>query len=113
MHALGTFPPTMRGSHAKSSISCSPLLLTVSYLVMNFVFYFLTFWSFLYFRQERHFSSIDSGWLAAAPFIAAGVGAALGGGACDARRQRLGGRWGFRAAPLIALPLSGIALVAA
>jgi ACS family glucarate transporter-like MFS transporter len=91
----------------------SLLLLTVSYLVMNCVFYFLTFWSFLYFRQERHFSAIDSGWLAAAPFIAAGAGAALGGGACDALRQRFGERWGFRAAPLLALPVSGIALVAA
>jgi MFS transporter, ACS family, glucarate transporter len=88
-------------------------LLTVSYLVMNFVFYFLTFWSFLYFRQERHFSTIDSGWLAAAPFIAAGAGAALGGGACDALRKRLGERWGFRTAPLLALPVSGLALVAA
>jgi ACS family glucarate transporter-like MFS transporter len=91
----------------------SLLLLTLSYLVMNYAFYFLTFWSFLYFRQERHFSTIDSGWLAAAPFIAAGVGAALGGGACDALRKGLGERWGFRAAPLLALPLSGIALVAA
>jgi len=87
-------------------------LLTLSYLVMNYVFYFLTFWSFLYFRQERHFSTIDSGWLAAAPFIAAGAGAALGGGACDALRKRLGERWGFRAAPLLALPVSGLALVA-
>jgi ACS family glucarate transporter-like MFS transporter len=88
-------------------------LLTASYLVMNYVFYFLTFWSFLYFRQERHFSTIDSGWLAAAPFIAAGVGAALGGGACDALRKRFGERWGFRVAPLLALPISGIALFAA
>jgi len=91
----------------------SLLLLTTSYLVMNCVFYFLTFWSFLYFRQERHFSAIDSGWLAAAPFIAAGAGAALGGGACDALRKGIGDRWGFRAAPLLALPVSGIALVAA
>jgi MFS transporter, ACS family, glucarate transporter len=91
----------------------SLLCLTVSYLVMNFVFYFLTFWSFLYFRQERHFSTIDSGWLAAAPFVAAGAGAALGGGACDALRKRLGERWGFRAAPLLVLPISGLALVAA
>jgi len=50
---------------------------------------------------------------AAAPFIAAGAGAALGGGVCDALRKRLGERWGFRAAPLLALPVSGLALVAA
>jgi ACS family glucarate transporter-like MFS transporter len=91
----------------------SLLLLTLSYLVMNYVFYFLTFWSFLYFRQERHFSTIDSGWLAAVPYIAAGAGAALGGGACDALRKGLGERWGFRAAPLLVLPISGLALASA
>src|SRR5258708_29619437 len=56
---------------------------------------------------------MDRGWLAAPPFIAAGAGAALGGGVCDALRPRLGERWGFRAAPLLALPVSGLALVAA
>jgi ACS family glucarate transporter-like MFS transporter len=91
----------------------SLVCLTASYLVMNYVFYFLTFWCFLYFRQERHFSTIDSGWLAAAPFIAAGAGAALGGRACDALRKRFGERWGLRAAPLLVLPISGLALVAA
>ena len=89
------------------------LALSVSYLSMNYVFYLLTFWCFLYFVQERHFSTIDSGWLAAAPFIAAGVGAAVGGKACDAWRRRLGDRWGFRAVPLIALPISACALYAA
>lgn len=88
------------------------LRLTVSYLAMNYVFYFLTFWSYLYFRQERHFPALESGWLAAAPFIAAGAGAALGGGACDALRKRLGERWGFRALPLIVLPGAGFALYA-
>jgi MFS transporter, ACS family, glucarate transporter len=107
----GTFPSASRV--AALLFDRSLLCLTVSYLVMNYVFYFLTFWCFLYFRQERHFSTIDSGWLAAAPFIAAGAGAALGGGACDALRKRLGERWGFRAAPLLALPISGLALVAA
>jgi ACS family glucarate transporter-like MFS transporter len=108
---LNTFPSARRVYALLSDRSL--LCLTVSYLVMNYVFYFLTFWSFLYFRQERHFSTIDSGWLAAAPFIAAGAGAALGGATCDALRKRLGERWGFRAAPLLVLPLSGLALVAA
>ena len=88
------------------------LALSASYLSMNYVFYLLTFWCFLYFVQERHFSATDSGWLAAAPFIAAGVGAAVGGKACDAWRHRLGDRWGFRAVPLIALPMSACALYA-
>ena len=109
--ASRAFPSARRvlGLLFDRSLAC----LTASYLVMNYVFYFLTFWCFLYFRQERHFSTIDSGWLAAAPFIAAGAGAALGGGVCDALRKRLGERWGFRAAPLLVLPISGLALVAA
>lgn len=84
--------------------------LTASYLFMNYAFYLLTFWCFLYFSQERHFSSMDSGWLAAAPFCAAGVGAALGGWWNQGLCRRLGERWGFRCIPLIALPLAALTL---
>jgi len=87
--------------------------LSASYLSMNFVFYLLTFWSFLYFVQERHFSIIEGGWMAAAPFIAAGLGAACGGRVSDVACRRLGDRWGFRAVPLVALPLSAAALYGA
>lgn len=88
------------------------LALSASYLSMNFVFYLLTFWCFLYFVQERHFSAIDSGWLSVAPFIAAALGAAIGGKASDLWRRRVGDRWGFRAVPLTALPMSACALYA-
>jgi MFS family permease len=75
-------------------------LLTVSYFVMNYVFYLVTFWSFLYLVQARHMSVLESGVLAVLPFMAAGVAAAAGG--------RLADRFGMRVVPLIALPLSAV-----
>jgi hypothetical protein len=37
------------------------LLVTLSYLVMNYVFYLVTFWSFLYLVQDRKLSVLESG----------------------------------------------------
>jgi ACS family glucarate transporter-like MFS transporter len=85
-------------------------LLTLSYFSMNYAFYLLTFWCFLYFVQERHFTVLNSGWLAAAPFGAAAVGAAVGGEINDVLCRRLGDRWGFRGVPLIGLPIAAVAL---
>jgi ACS family glucarate transporter-like MFS transporter len=85
-------------------------LLTLSYFFMNYAFYLLTFWCFLYFVQERHFTVLDSGWLTAAPFGAAAVGAAVGGQFNDVLCRRLGERWGFRGVPLIGLPIAAVAL---
>ena len=89
------------------------MALSASYLSMNYVFYLLTFWCFLYFVQARGFSAITSGWFAAAPFVGAGVGATVGGKLTDVLRRRVGDRWGFRLVPLVALPMSALALYAA
>src|SRR5580658_2514398 len=43
------------------------VLLFVSYMCMNYTFYLLSNWVFLYLIEERHFSSLESGWLAVAP----------------------------------------------
>src|SRR5258708_12626472 len=43
------------------------LLLTMSYMTMNYVFYLISNWAFLYLIQVRHFSVLESGWLAAIP----------------------------------------------
>lgn len=91
----------------------SILLITVSYIVMNYVFYLLSTWSFLYLIQERHFTVLESGALASLPPIGAAIGAALGGGFTDALCRRAGVVWGFRLLPLIALPVAGIMLLAA
>lgn len=86
------------------------LLVTISYLLMNYVFYLVTFWSFLYLRQERHVTVLASGWLASLPFIAAAVACAAGGRLSDYLIERWGIRLGLRILPLVSLPLAGVFL---
>jgi sugar phosphate permease len=86
------------------------LLVTLSYLVMNYVFYLVTFWSFLYLVQDRKLSILESGWLGALPYLAAGVAAATGGRIADQLRLRYGERRGARILPLVALPLAAFFL---
>lgn len=84
--------------------------ITASYFVMNYVFYLVTFWSFLYLVQERHVTALEGGWLASLPFVVAGGAAAAGGRLADHLRARLGDRTGMRVVPLAALPLSALFL---
>ena len=86
-------------------------LLTLSYFLMNYVFYLVTFWCFLYLVQERHFTVLEGGGLASLPFICAAVAAAAGGRLCDALSARYGIRWGMRLVPLLALPACACFLV--
>ena len=87
------------------------LLLALSYLCMNYSFYLLSNWVFLYLVQERHFSVLEGGWLASAPPLAAAAGAGLGGLLTGSLCKRLGDRWGFRLMPLLALPVSAALLL--
>ena len=89
------------------------LLLFISYTCMNYVFYLLSNWVFLYLIQERHFSVLESGGLASAPPLAAAVGAGLGGVFTNALCPRFGIRWGYRLVPMIALPAAGLLLIGA
>lgn len=86
------------------------LKITASYFLMNYVFYLVTFWSFLYLVQQRHMTALESGWLASLPFVAAGVASAVGGRLADLFRARWGDRIGMRALPLVALPCSALFL---
>jgi MFS transporter, ACS family, glucarate transporter len=89
------------------------LLLSASYLCMNYELYLLMNWSFLYLAQERHMSALEGGALAAIPPIGAAVGAWLGGEFADRLAIRHGARWGYRIVPLVTLPLVGILLLLA
>jgi ACS family glucarate transporter-like MFS transporter len=91
----------------------SVMLLALAYLCMNYTFYLLSNWVFLYLVQERHFSILESGWLASAPPLAAAIGAGVGGALTGMLCRRLGTRWGFRAVPLVALTISGVLLLIA
>jgi ACS family glucarate transporter-like MFS transporter len=86
------------------------LLVTTSYLLMNYVFYLVTFWSFLYLRQERHMTTLESGWLASLPFLSAAIASAAGGRLSDHLIARWGAAWGARILPLISLPCAGLFL---
>ena len=86
------------------------LRITASYFIMNYVFYLVTFWSFLYLVQERKLSVLESGWLAALPFVVAAAAAATGGRLADRFRARYGDRIGLRILPLVALPFAALFL---
>ena len=88
----------------------SILLLSFSYICMNYVFYLIANWCFLYLVQERHFNILEGGWLAAAPPLAAAAGAGVGGSLAAALCARFGFRWGFRLTPLMALTAAGALL---
>jgi ACS family glucarate transporter-like MFS transporter len=91
----------------------SIILLTCSYVCMNYVFYLIGNWCFLYLVQERHFNILESGWLAMIPPLAAGLGGGIGGKLAAVLCDRFGSRWGFRLLPMLALPTSGILLLIA
>lgn len=86
------------------------LRITVSYFIMNYVFYLVTFWSFLYLVQERKLSVLESGWLAALPFVVAAAAAATGGRLADRFRASFGDRIGLRILPLVGLPCAALFL---
>lgn len=86
------------------------LMITISYLLMNYVFYLVMFWSFIYLRQARHMTVLESGWLASLPFLTAACSSAIGGRVSDYLTVRLGLPWGMRVLPLLALPAAALFL---
>ena len=84
------------------------LALTLSYICMNYVFYLIANWCFLYLVQERHFTVLQSGLLAGTPPLAAAVGAGVGGILGSYFGKRYGIRTGLRILPLISLPTAGL-----
>jgi MFS transporter, ACS family, glucarate transporter len=84
------------------------VVLSASYLCMNYVYYLLANWCFLYLVQERHFTVLESGALASTPPLAAAIGAGLGGVLASALGRRYGIRRGLRILPLLSLPAAGL-----
>lgn len=88
------------------------LLLAASYLCLNFVFYMIMSWSFIYLVEQRGLKGLESGLMAMIPWIGAAVGAALGGALADRLAERRGATRGYRILPLLSLPLAAVMLVA-
>lgn len=89
------------------------LLLTVSYVFSNFVFYFFFNWLFIYLVEDRGLETLESGFYSAAPWITGAIGASLGGWVCDRLSERIGMRWGCALPSIASLVLSGLFLGAA
>ena len=86
------------------------LRITASYFIMNYVFYLVAFWSFLYLVQERKLSVLESGWLAS-PAVRR-CGRRFGRRRPDrgSPAPRFGDRVGLRIIPLAALPCAAVFL---
>jgi ACS family glucarate transporter-like MFS transporter len=85
--------------------------LSLSYLTMNVVFYLITFWSFLYLVQARHFAVLQGGLATAIPLLGGAAGAALGGIGGSALHRRFGPTTGLRILPLLTLPAACVLLL--
>ena len=103
-------PPTVHRLHRLLS-DRNVLLLSLAYLCMNYAYYLLSFWSYLYLVQVRHFSGIEGGLVGAVPWLGAGLGATVGGFISDGLAARIGVRWGYRVVPLVSLPIAGLLLL--
>jgi len=87
------------------------LLLTLSYVCMNFVFYVVFTWGFYYLVSVRGFAHQEAGFLTSAQWIFAGAGAALGGWFGDRQCRTMGLRWGCRMPIIIGMVTSAILLL--
>jgi ACS family glucarate transporter-like MFS transporter len=113
-HSDGVAPEKLTAARLRQVFrNRNAVLLFVSYTFMNYVFYLIANWVFLYLVQERHLSVLESGWLATAPPLGAAIGAGLGGLIAAALCRRLGFRWGYRIVPLVAMPAAGALLLVA
>jgi MFS transporter, ACS family, glucarate transporter len=84
------------------------LLLTLAYFCMNYIFYLMFNWVFYYLVEVRGFDSAAAGFFTSVQWIAAAVGATLGGFLCDFLCRRVGMRHGCARPAITALVLSGI-----
>ncbi len=84
------------------------LLLTLSYFGMNYIFYLMFNWVFYYLVEVRGFDSATAGFFTSVQWIAAAVGATLGGFLCDFLCRRFGMRRGCAGPAAAALALSGM-----
>ena len=86
------------------------LLLAASYFCMNYIFALMFNWIFYYLVEVREFDPQTAGFFTSAQWIAAAIGATLGGFVCDFLCRRHGMRKGCAWPAFSALVLSGVFL---
>lgn len=91
------------------------LILSVSYVCVNYVFFMFSQWLFVYLVEERGFSMLEGGVMYALPFISGAVltvvGGAVCGAVCDHLCRRFVARLGCRVTAMTGLllaPLIGL-----
>ena len=87
------------------------LLLTLSYFGMNYIFYLMFNWVFYYMVEVRGFESQQAGFFTSIQWIAAAVGATLGGFLCDFLCRRIGLRKGCAWPAMAGVAASGVFLL--
>jgi ACS family glucarate transporter-like MFS transporter len=83
------------------------LLLMLAYACMNYVFYQMFNWVFYYLVTVRGFDPQTAGFLTSVQWVAAAVGATLGGVICDSACRRFGIRRGCAWPAIVGVVLSG------
>lgn len=89
------------------------MLLTLSYLCTNFMYYFFFNWIFIYLVENRGMKVLESGFYSAAPWVTGAAGALIGAIACDRLVPRIGARWGYRGPAIAAQVLAAVFILAA
>ena len=82
------------------------LILTASYFCMNYIFYLVFNWFFIYLVDVRKVAAEEAGFLTASQYIFGCVGAILGGHFGDRFAKRFGPRRGYRLLPVPCLLLT-------
>jgi ACS family glucarate transporter-like MFS transporter len=103
---------TEKGAWKKVIRNREVLLLTLSYFCMNYVFYLVFNWFFIYLVDVREVPRQEAGYLTASQYVFGSVGAILGGFYGDRFAKRFGPKWGYRLLPVPCLILASIFLIA-
>jgi MFS transporter, ACS family, glucarate transporter len=88
------------------------LLLTMSYFCMNYIFYLVFNWFFIYLVDIRKIPAQEAGFLTASQYVVGCGGAILGGYFGDRLVKRYGPHWGYRLLPVPCLMLTSAFVIA-
>lgn len=85
-------------------------LLILSYMSEGYVLFIFVFWLYIYLVEERSFTMIRGGWMAAIPWLTALLLTPVGGIVCDRLGARYGRLAGAKAVVMVGYALSGLLL---